>query len=78
MRKTGFHAENVQYNKELKELWHFEKIGTCHYSLIGRHLESIGRTEPIFELILAPSEERPTYEIRSNSGIFDRVIMLTL
>ena len=41
-----------------------------HFYLIGRHLESVGRTEPVFELTLAPSEERPTYEFRSNSGIF--------
>ena len=42
------------------ELWHFEKIGAHHFSLIGRHLKSVGRTEPIFELTLVPSEERPT------------------
>ena len=41
-----------------------------HFSLIGRHLKSVGRTEPVFEFTLAPSEERPTYEIWSDSGIF--------
>ena len=29
-----------------------------HFSLIDRHLESISRTEPVFELNLAPSEKR--------------------
>ena len=38
--------------------------------MIGRHLESVGRTEPVFERNLAPSEERPTDEFRSNSSIF--------
>ena len=27
-----------------------------HLSLMGRHLESVGRTEPVFELTLALSE----------------------
>ena len=38
-----------------------------------RHLkngESVSRTEPVFEVNLAPSKERSTYEFRSNSGIF--------
>ena len=39
-------------------------------SLIGRHLETVGRTEPVFELILAPSEKRPTNECQSDSGNF--------
>ena len=60
----------VQFRPLFMELGHFENIGTRHFSLIGRHLESVGRTEPVFELNLAPSEERPTYEFRSNSGIF--------
>ena len=47
-------------------------------SLIGRHLKSVGRTEPVFELNLALSGERPTNEFRSDSGIsFYRVIVLT-
>ena len=41
-----------------------------HISLIGRHLESVGRTEPVFEHNLTSIEERLTYEIHSNSGIF--------
>ena len=40
------------------------------FSLIGHHLESIGRIEAVFELNLAPSEQRPTYEFLSDSGIF--------
>ena len=51
--------------------------GTCHFSLIGRYLESVSRTEQVFELNLAPSEERLTYEFLSDSGIFYRVIVLT-
>ena len=34
------------------------------------------RTEPVFELTLAPSEEKLTNEFRSNSGIFYQVIVL--
>ena len=53
-------------------------ISARHFSLIGRHLESVGRTEPVFELNLALSETRPTNECRSDSGIFCyRVIVLT-
>ena len=44
--------------------------GARHFSLIGRHLESVGQTEPVFELNLALSEERPTNECRSDSGLF--------
>ena len=32
------------------EIRHFEKNGTRHSSLIGRHLESVGRTEPVFDI----------------------------
>ena len=35
-----------------------------------RPLVTIFETEPVFELNLALSEERPTYECRSDSGIF--------
>ena len=52
------------------ELWHFEKNGPRHFSLIGHHLESVGRTEPVFELNLALSEKRPTNECRSDLAIF--------
>ena len=55
-----------------------KKIGARHFFLIGHHLESVGRTEPVFELNLALSEKRPTNECRSDSGIFFyRVIVLT-
>ena len=43
---------------------------------IGCHLESVSRTEPVFENNLALSEKRPTGECRSDSVIFDRVIVL--
>ena len=51
--------------------YYFQRYnGTCNFSLIGRHLESVGRTETVFELYLALSEERPTNECLSDSGIF--------
>ena len=56
----------VQFRPLFPELRHFEKMGTRHFSLIGHHLESVSRTEPVFELNLALSEERPTYEFRVN------------
>ena len=68
----------VQFRLSFPELQHFEKNGAPHFFLIGRHLESVGRTEPVFELNLALSEKRPTNEFWSDSGIFDRVIVLTL
>ena len=60
----------VQFRLLFPELRHFEKNGVHHFSLIGRHLESVSRTEPIFELNLALSEKRPIIECRSDSGIF--------
>ena len=60
----------VHFRLLFSELWHLKKIGACHFSLIGRHLENVGRTELFFELILAPSNERPTYEFRSDSVFF--------
>ena len=52
--------------------------GILKFCIFGHHLESVGRTEPVFELNLAPSEERLTYEFRSYSGIFFyRVMVLT-
>ena len=62
----------VQFRPLLTELRHFEKTGAHHFSLIGRHLESVGRTELVFKLNLAPSE--PTYGFPSDSGIY-RVIV---
>ena len=50
----------VQFRALFTELRHFEQIGMRHFSLIGRHLESVSQTKPVFKLILAPSEERPT------------------
>ena len=46
-----------------------------NFSLIGRHLESVSRTELIFELNLAPSEERLICEFRSDSDNCYRVIV---
>ena len=60
----------VQFRILFTKLWHFERIGTHHFSLIGCHLKSVSRSEPVFELNLAPSEKRPTYEFLSDSGIF--------
>ena len=45
------------------KLRHFDKNGTRHFSLIGRHLESVSRTIPVFKHTLAPSEKWPTQEI---------------
>ena len=64
-----------------RTLWHFEKIGPHHFSLIGCHLEGVSQTELVFELSPSPEpqvEERPTYEFWSDSGIFLQVIVLTL
>ena len=57
----------VQFWPVFTELQHFKKIGAHHFSLIGRHLESVSRTES------ALSEKRPTNECRSDSGTFYRV-----
>ena len=68
----------VQFQVLFTELRHFDKNGVRHLSLIGRHLESVGRTEMVFELNLALSEERPTNKCWSDSGIFCyRVIVLS-
>ena len=45
------------------------------FFLIGRHLESVSRTELIFELNLAPSEERLICEFRSDLDNCYRVIV---
>ena len=39
------------------------------FLLIGRHLKSVSRTKLVFELNLAPSEERVTYEFCSSLSI---------
>ena len=39
-------------------------------SLIGRHLESVSRTIPVFKHTLAPSEKWPTQEISVRFGPF--------
>ena len=73
----GLHSPNVEGAPKLPLCLKFGviptiiyKIGTHHFSLIGCHLESVGRTEPVFERNLAPSEERPTYKFLSNSRTF--------
>ena len=52
------------------KLRHFEENGTRHFSLIGRHLESVSRTIPVFKHTLAPSEKWPTQEISVRFGPF--------
>ena len=51
------------------------QIGVHHFSLIGHHLESVSRTKLIFELNLAPSDERLICEFRSDSDNCYRVIV---
>ena len=53
----------VQFRLLFTKLRHFEKNDTRNFSLIGRHLESVSRTIPVFKHTLAP--------------IFYRVIVLT-
>ena len=45
----------VQFQLLFTKLRHFEENGTPHLSLICGHRESVSRTEPVFELNLAPS-----------------------
>ena len=52
------------------KLRHFEKNGTRKFSLIGRHLESVSRTIPVFKHTLPPSEKWPTQEISVRFGPF--------
>ena len=53
----------VQFRLLFTMLRHFEKIwhAPFFFESIGHHLESVGQTELIFELNLAPNEKRPTY-----------------
>ena len=68
----------VQSRLSFTKLRHFEKNGTRHLSLIGRHLERVSRTIPVFKHTLAPSEKWPTQEISVRFGpFFYRVIVLT-
>ena len=60
----------VQFRLLLTKLRHFEKNGTRNFSLIGRHLESVSRTIPVFKHTLAPSEKWPTQEISVRFGPF--------
>ena len=46
------------------------KNGTRHFSLIGRHLESVSRTIPVFKHTLAPSKKWPTQEFSVRFGPF--------
>ena len=58
----------VQFRLLFTKLRHFEKNGTRNFSLIGRHLESVSRTMPVFKHTLAPSEKWPTQEISVRFG----------
>ena len=69
-RRSPCASHLVQFQPIFKKLRHFERNGTPLFPLIGHHLESVSRTEPVFEFSLAPSEKRLTYEFRSNSSIF--------
>ena len=60
----------VQFRLLFTKLQHFEKNGTRNFSLIGRHLESVSRTIPVFKHTLAPSEKWPTQEISFRFGPF--------
>ena len=60
----------VQFRLLFPELRHFEKNGTHHVSLIGRHLESVGRTEAVFEFILALSEKTAGQRMSVRFGHF--------
>ena len=60
----------VQFRLLFTKLRHFEENGTRNLSLIGRHLESVSRTIPIFKQTLAPSEKWPTQEISVRFGPF--------
>ena len=53
----------------------FWKNWRTPFFLIGHHLESVSRTEPVFELNLALSKKMLTNEFRSNSSLFYRVIV---
>ena len=65
-RRSPSAPNMVQFSPVFTELWHFVKIGARHFSLIGCNLKSVGQTEPVFELPLARSEERLTYEFWSD------------
>ena len=68
----------VEFRVLFPELQHFEKKGGArHFSLIGRHLESVGRTELVFKSNLALSEKRSTGEFWPIGAFFYRVIVLT-
>ena len=45
-------------------------VPSRHFSLIGRHLESVSRTIPVFKYTLAPSEKWATKEISVRLGPF--------
>ena len=59
----------MRFQPLFPESWHLKKNGAPHFSLIGPHLESVSRSEPVLELNLAPSDKRPTYKFQSDSGI---------
>ena len=62
-------SNSVQSRLLFTKLRNFDENCTPHFSLIGGHLERVSRTISVFELNLAPSEKRPTYEFCSELGI---------
>ena len=60
----------VEFRTLFPELRHFEKDGARHFSLIGRHLESVSRTKPVFEGNLAMSEKKADQRISVRFGNF--------
>ena len=58
MTKFPYASTLVQFQLLFTKLRYFgKKIGTSYFSLIGRHLESVSQTKPVFEFNLSPSEK---------------------
>ena len=55
--RSSYAPNMVQFRLLFPELRHFEKNGACHFSLIGRHLESASSTKLVFELVRALVKE---------------------
>ena len=68
--RSPYASNLVQFQLLFTKLQHFEKKWHTLFPLIGRHLESVIWTKPVFEIYLAPSEKRLTYECRSDLSIF--------
>ena len=60
----------VQFRQLFTKLRHFEKNGTRNFSLIGRHLESVSRTIPVFKHTLAQVKNGRPKKFQSDSGLF--------